>query len=68
MINDKKVVVVMPAYNAEKTLRITLREVDRSIVDEIILVDDFSQDQTFALAHSLGLETIRHEENKGYGG
>ncbi|NDD92594.1 glycosyltransferase family 2 protein, partial [bacterium] len=68
MVLGKKVVVVMPAYNAEKTLERTVAEVDRSIVDEIILVDDCSRDGTSAKASELGLPVIRHESNKGYGG
>jgi glycosyltransferase involved in cell wall biosynthesis len=68
MINGKKVCVVMPAYNAELTLRQTYNEVPRKIVDEIILVDDFSSDHTSELAKELGIEyVIRHEKNKGYG-
>lgn len=58
----------MPAYNAEKTLANTISEIDRTIVDEIILVDDFSQDGTFKLALDIGLNPIRHEKNLGYGG
>jgi len=58
----------MPAYNAEKTLAQTVSQVDREIVDEIVLVDDHSQDDTAALATRLGLHTIRHERNLGYGG
>lgn len=68
MILGKRVVVVMPAYNAEKTLEQTVAQVDRDIVDEIVLVDDYSQDGTAALAANLGLHTIRHERNLGYGG
>jgi glycosyltransferase involved in cell wall biosynthesis len=68
MIFNKKVIVVMPAYNAEKTLERTVAEVDRSIVDEIILVDDCSRDGTSAKARELGLPVVRHEKNKGYGG
>lgn len=69
MISDKKVVVVMPAYNAEKTLQQTLEEIPRDIVDEIVLVDDYSSDNTSELAKKLGIEhVIRHETNKGYGG
>ena len=69
MVNGKKVAVVMPAYNAEKTLEQTYREIPMDIVDEVILVDDHSRDDTTALAHSLGIHhVIRHEENKGYGG
>jgi glycosyltransferase involved in cell wall biosynthesis len=58
----------MPAYNAEKTLRRTYAEVPLEIVDQVILVDDFSQDRTAEVARELGLHTIRHEQNKGYGG
>ncbi|MBO4571493.1 MAG: glycosyltransferase family 2 protein [Bacteroidales bacterium] len=68
MINGRKVVVVMPAYNAEKTLKRTLDEVP-SIVDDIVLVDDCSSDNTSALARELGIaHVIRHERNRGYGG
>lgn len=58
----------MPAYNAETTLVRTVADLDRKIVDEIVLVDDASTDQTATLAHRLGLEPIRHERNLGYGG
>ena len=68
MINGRKVAVVMPAYNAEKTLKRTLDEVP-SIVDEIVLVDDCSSDNTSALARELGIaHVITHERNRGYGG
>jgi len=68
MINDKKITVVMPAYNAEKTLIKTYEEIDKNIVDEIILTDDASKDNTVELARKLNLKTIVHENNKGYGG
>lgn len=68
MLNGKKVIVVFPAYNAEKTLERTFREVDRSIVDHCILVDDASGDHTADLARRLGIETIAHPRNRGYGG
>ena len=69
MINNKKVVVVLPAYNAEKTLEVTYNEIPFDIVDEVILVDDASKDNTTALAQKLGIHyVIRHENNKGYGG
>lgn len=68
MLNGKKVVVVMPAYNAENTLQRTLAEIDRAVIDEVILVDDASKDGTALLAKELGLRTIVHERNRGYGG
>jgi glycosyltransferase involved in cell wall biosynthesis len=69
MILDKKVVVVLPAYNAEKTLQSTYNEIPKDIVDDIILVDDASSDNTVGLAKSIGIRhVIRHEKNLGYGG
>jgi len=69
MIFDKKLVVVLPAYKAEKTLVTTFNEIPFDIVDEIILVDDNSPDQTIAVAHSLGIKhIIKHNDNLGYGG
>lgn len=69
MINGKKIIVVMPAYNAEMTLEKTYNEIPFSIVDEVILVDDHSKDQTSEAAKKLGVQqVIRHETNKGYGG
>jgi glycosyltransferase involved in cell wall biosynthesis len=68
MIREKKVIVVMPAYNAGKTLRSTCAEIPKDIVDEIILVDDASRDETVAVAKELGLKTIVHPQNRGYGG
>jgi len=69
VIYGKKVVVVLPAYNAAKTLPQTLAEIDRDLVDEIILVDDASQDNTAELARKLGLtHVIVHDKNRGYGG
>ena len=69
MIAGKKIVVVMPAYNAEPTLERTYKEIPFNIIDEVILVDDHSRDQTFLKAKELGIKTvIRHELNKGYGG
>ena len=68
MIDGKKIVVVMPAYNASKTLEQTYREMPPRIVDEVILVDDFSQDDTVEVARSLGIQrVVRHERNQGYG-
>lgn len=68
MINNKKVVIIMPAYNAEKTLEKTYNEIYQNFVDEIILVDDFSSDKTKEIAKKLNITTIVHEKNKGYGG
>src|SRR5258706_7621151 len=68
MLNGKKIVVVMPAYNAEKTVEQTYREIPLDIIDEVVLVDDASRDQTSALSRSLGIETMVHQKNKGYGG
>jgi len=68
VIRGKKVVVVMPAYNAGKTLRTTCAEVPMDVVDEIILVDDASRDETVAVARELGLRIIVHPKNRGYGG
>ena len=68
MIAGQKVIVVLPAYNAEKTLRQTFDEIPHDIVDEIILTDDASHDDTVSVAHELGIRTLRHERNRGYGG
>ncbi len=67
MINEKKVVVVLPAYNAEKTLVKTYREIPMDVVDGVLLVDDGSADGTVSLARDLGIKTFRHERNRGYG-
>ena len=63
----KKTVVVMPAYNAEKTLEKTVKEIPQNIVDEIILVDDGSRDRTVEIAKEIGLKVVIHPENRGYG-
>ena len=68
MINGKKVVVVMPAYNAEKTLEKTFSEIYDGIVDDVILTDDCSTDNTKELAKKLNITTIIHKNNQGYGG
>ena len=67
MLNGKKLVVVMPAFNAALTLRQTYSEVPLEIVDEVILVDDGSTDPTVSLSKELGLVTFLHKENLGYG-
>ncbi len=67
MLNKKKIVVVMPAYNAERTLKQTYNEIYKEIVDEIILTDDKSIDNTKDIALDLNIKTIAHSENKGYG-
>jgi glycosyltransferase involved in cell wall biosynthesis len=69
MINNKKLVVVLPAYNAALTLEKTFREIPFDIVDEVVLVDDASKDETSRVGASLGIKhIIVHEKNKGYGG
>jgi glycosyltransferase involved in cell wall biosynthesis len=69
MLNNKKIVIVLPAYNAEKTLKQTIDEIPMDIVDEVVLVDDASKDKTIEVANELGIRhIIRHEKNKGYGG
>jgi glycosyltransferase involved in cell wall biosynthesis len=69
MLNGKKIVVVLPAYNAAKTLPQTYAEIPFDIVDEVVLVDDHSTDNTIEVGAQLGIKhIIRHEQNKGYGG
>jgi glycosyltransferase involved in cell wall biosynthesis len=69
MINGRKIVVVMPAYNAELTLRKTYDEIPFDIVDEVIVTDDFSTDRTIEVAREIGVNHImKHDRNKGYGG
>ena len=67
MLNGKKIVIVMPAYNAAKTLQQTYDEIPLGIVDEVLLVDDNSSDETVQLARRLGLSTFQHKANFGYG-
>lgn len=69
MINGKTIVVVLPAYNAAKTLEMTYREIPFDIVDDVVLVDDHSRDDTSAVGRELGIKhVIRHDRNRGYGG
>jgi len=69
MINGEKIIVVLPAYNAAQTLEQTYKEIPFSIVDDVILVDDHSNDNTLQVATDLGIHhIIEHRENKGYGG
>lgn len=69
MYNNKKVVVVLPAYNAELTLKKTFDEIPFDIVDEVILVDDASKDQFAKVAREIGINhVVVHTQNKGYGG
>lgn len=69
MILGQKLIIIMPAYNAAKTVEKTYRELPFEIVDEVILTDDFSSDNTIEIAKGLGIkEVIIHKENKGYGG
>ncbi|MBC8109962.1 MAG: glycosyltransferase family 2 protein [Verrucomicrobia bacterium] len=69
MFNSKKVIVVLPAYNAALTLEKTYHEIPMDIVDEVVLVDDASRDDTVEVGKKLGIRhIIRHEKNKGYGG
>lgn len=67
-MKKQKVIVVMPAYNAEKTLLRTYRDIPMEVVDEVILVDDESHDGTVKLARKLGIKTFVHHKNTGYGG
>jgi len=67
VIHGKKVAVVLPAYNAERTLRQTIAEIPEGLVDDLILVDDASWDRTVEVARELGLHTVVHDHNQGYG-
>ncbi len=67
MIKGKEILVVLPAYNAERTLEKTYREIPHDIVDSVLLVDDGSVDNTISMAKNLGIETIVHDRNYGYG-
>jgi glycosyltransferase involved in cell wall biosynthesis len=68
MINNKKIIVVLPAYNAAKTLQQTVDEIPFDIVDDLILTDDFSNDETIQIAQKIGIQhIISHDSNRGYG-
>jgi glycosyltransferase involved in cell wall biosynthesis len=67
-MHEKRVVVVLPAYNAEKTLVATYHDIPKEWVDEILLVDDCSRDHTVELSRELGIRTVVHPKNRGYGG
>jgi len=67
MINGKRLAVILPAYNAEQTLRDTYADIPHLVVDDIILVDDHSADRTVDVAHELGIHVIVHDQNQGYG-
>jgi glycosyltransferase involved in cell wall biosynthesis len=68
MLANKRIAVVLPAYNAARTIRQTFAEIPHDIVDDVILTDDASDDETEALSRGLGIHTIRHDRNRGYGG
>ncbi|GAC1484514.1 MAG: glycosyltransferase family 2 protein [Acetobacteraceae bacterium] len=68
VILGRRVTIVLPAYNASATLERTIAEIPRDVVDDIILTDDCSRDDTAELSRRLGLHTIQHDENRGYGG
>lgn len=67
MLNGKKIIVVLPAYNAAKTLDRTVSELDRDVVDDVLLVDDSSADETVRLAREMGIRAFLHDRNYGYG-
>jgi glycosyltransferase involved in cell wall biosynthesis len=67
MINGKRVIVVMPAFRAAKTIELTWNALPRDIVDDVLLVDDASNDETVAIAKQLGIQVRVHAENRGYG-
>ena len=68
MLNGKKIIVVLPAYNAAKTIEPTFHELPREVIDDVILVDDQSKDDTVAVSQRLGITTVVHPKNRGYGG
>jgi glycosyltransferase involved in cell wall biosynthesis len=68
MYHGQKIVVVMPAYNAARTLEKTFREIPKDLVDEVVLTDDASRDDTAEISRQLGIRTLVHDRNRGYGG
>src|SRR5580693_277989 len=68
VLANKKITVVLPAYNAAKTLKQTYDDIPQDVVDDVILIDDASKDATVEMARSLGIATVSHERNRGYGG
>jgi glycosyltransferase involved in cell wall biosynthesis len=68
VLNGKRIAVVLPAYNAANTLALTMDGIDRAVVDDVLIVDDDSRDDTVGIATDLGLEPIVHDHNTGYGG
>jgi glycosyltransferase involved in cell wall biosynthesis len=68
MLNGLKVAVIMPAYNAAGTLKKTHASLPKELIDDVILTDDFSSDETVELSRSLGIHTLVHTHNRGYGG
>ena len=68
MLNGQKILVVLPAYEAEKTLEKTVRSIPMDVVDDVLLVDDASRDHTIEIARRLGVRSYRHPRNRGYGG
>ncbi|MBI3397344.1 glycosyltransferase family 2 protein [Candidatus Woesebacteria bacterium] len=66
-MKKNKIIVVMPAYNAQKTLKKTYRDIPKNIIYKVILVDDGSHDKTVSIARRLGIETYVHPQNRGYG-
>ena len=68
MLSGKRIAVVLPAYNAARTLEKTVAEIPAEIVDDMLLVDDYSRDETVAVGRRLGLKVFQHERNYGYGG
>jgi glycosyltransferase involved in cell wall biosynthesis len=67
MLHNQRIAVILPAYNASRTLRQTFEEIPHDVVDDVILTDDASSDDTVAIARELGIQTLRHERNSGYG-